>query len=81
MTDYELELERARAERERIDADQEIEGGEPPDPATIEIEWSSWLPAVAPKTYSAGFEWFHADFLELVLAACANAARRSTGAG
>jgi hypothetical protein len=28
----------------------------------IEDRWQDWLPAVAPKTYSAGFEWFHADF-------------------
>lgn len=28
----------------------------------IESDWRMWLPAVAPKTYSAGFEWFHADF-------------------
>lgn len=34
------------------------------DPATIEKRWQDWLPAVAPKTYSAGFEWFHADFWE-----------------
>lgn len=28
----------------------------------IETGWRLWLPAVAPKTYSASFEWFHADF-------------------
>lgn len=30
--------------------------------AILEERWQDWLPAVAPKTYSAGFEWFHADF-------------------
>lgn len=63
MTDYEFELEKARAERRRI----EIETAED-DPTIgyyaglIEERWQDWLPAVAPKTYSAGFEWFHADF-------------------
>ncbi len=28
----------------------------------IEEDWRVWLPAVAPKTYSATFEWFHAEF-------------------
>lgn len=32
------------------------------DASGIERNWQDWLPAVAPKTYSAGFEWFHADF-------------------
>lgn len=30
----------------------------------IEDDWRKWLPAVAPKTYSASFEWFHRDFWE-----------------
>lgn len=28
----------------------------------IEPDWRVWLPTVAPKKYSVGFEWFHADF-------------------
>lgn len=31
-------------------------------PLKFEDRWQDWLPAIAPKTYSAPFEWFHADF-------------------
>jgi len=29
---------------------------------SIEERWQDWLQAVAPKKYSAAFEWFHEDF-------------------
>lgn len=32
------------------------------NPSGIERDWRTWLPTVAPRTYNAGFEWFHADF-------------------
>lgn len=36
----------------------------PPSASEIEPEWRKWLPAIAPKTFTAPFEGFHADFLD-----------------
>src|SRR5262245_54450350 len=30
----------------------------------IEESWRVWLPAIAPKTFTAPFEWFHEQFLD-----------------
>src|SRR5262249_14774884 len=35
-----------------------------PSAADIEPDWRRWLPAIAPKTFTAPFEWFHSDFLD-----------------
>lgn len=32
--------------------------------AAIEPDWRRWLPAIAPKTFTSPFEWFHADLLD-----------------
>src|SRR5262249_27747279 len=34
------------------------------DSAESEDDWRVWLPSVAPKTFTAPFEWFHANFLD-----------------
>ncbi len=37
-------------------------GSRAADRDRIEKDWREWLPAVAPGTYSAGFEWYHKAF-------------------
>jgi len=54
-----LAAELALAEAAALEAELSKSG---PSAGQIETDWRVWLPAVAPRTYNAGFEWFHADF-------------------
>src|SRR5262245_17124795 len=57
--EYRLAIE---IEAGALDLDDPKPQEKPRQHLPIEDDWLDWLPAVAPRTYSAAFEWFHADF-------------------